>query len=162
MVKRATRLAVWRACSRNDGSASKWCWKMRRAVIIFRINRGGKAGWQTSRAIMHLIMAGSSTSAPHRIMLFSQENGARGWFWTRRALGFDRSGGSFCPQCCHNFKLERSSQLTFLTNVCGPVCMLEIPETLWESAKTKSVCFSIGVYPEFYMRRTASKMDGES
>lgn len=29
MFRRATRLAVWRACSVNDVSASKWWWKMR-------------------------------------------------------------------------------------------------------------------------------------
>lgn len=99
LVKRATRLAVWRACSHNDGSASKWCWKMRRAVIIFTIDTRGKAGWQTSRALMHLIMAGSSASAAQehtiyiwlycflKIIEYVVDFGHRehvGWMWVGR------------------------------------------------------------------------------
>lgn len=53
------------------------------------------------------------------------------------------SGDYFVPGVAITLKF---TQLSFLTNVCGPVCMLEVPETLWESTETKSVCFSIRVY----------------
>lgn len=67
---------------------------MRRAVIIFRINRGGKAGWQTSRAIMHLIMAGSSTSSDYAVFrgkwsawLVLDTEGSRGGYEREAFLG---------------------------------------------------------------------------
>lgn len=152
LVKRDTRLAVWRACSHNDGWASKWCWKMRRAVIIFTIDTGGKAGRQTSRALMHLIMAGSSTSAPqeHNLHLIMLDYRIRGWFWTAH---FPCGISVLCPQCCAKFNLKRplkkppnvGADLTAdlshwnLSDVCGPVCRWQIPK----STETKSVCFPI-------------------
>lgn len=68
---------------------------MRRAVIIFRINRGGRAGWQTSRAIMHLIMAGSSTSSDYAVfrgkwsacLVWDDEGSPRGGYEREAFLG---------------------------------------------------------------------------
>lgn len=95
----------------------------------------------------------------HLIMLFSEDNRIRGWFWTPRALESDVSGTRFpcgisvlCPQCCSNFNLKRSlkkppnagADLTAdlshwnESDVCGPVCLSQIPE----STKTKICLFS--------------------